>query len=322
MSRKRMMFTIGGTAFLALGAGAIMQMGGGASQQSDVHPVSPVQQAVIAPPAMPFADDAALDLTGITLTSAQPDFQPPATMPMPRPVPELESGETETSAAMNCEVTATATPAALASVDLTVEAPCFRNDRATVHHGGMIFTDTTDARGQLRLTVPALSSRAVFIVAFANGKGAVATAQVPDLEDVDRVVLQWSGHSGFELHALEFGASYGEPGHVWLGADAAQGGAAGSVVRLGDAGTLEPQLAEVYTFPAGSSARSGTVNLSVEAEVTIDNCGRDISAQSLELHRDTGLRTRDLVLSVPNCTAVGDFLVLNNLLDDLKIAAR
>lgn len=62
--------------------------------------------------------------------------------------------------------------------------------------------------------------------------------------------------------------------------------------------------------------------LSIEAEVTAGNCGQDISAQAIELRRDGTLRTRELSLAVPDCDGVGDFLVLNNLLDDLKIAAN
>jgi hypothetical protein len=162
----------------------------------------------------------------------------------------------------------------------------------------------------------------VFIVAFGNGKGAVATAQVADLAQIDRVVLQWRGDTGFELHALEFGAGYGDPGHVWSGADPRPAGTGGFVLRLGDPATLEPQLAEIYSFPIALSDHAGTVSLSVEAEVTDRNCGRDISAQSLEMRASGGLRTRELELSIPNCTALGDFLVLNNLMDDLKIAAR
>jgi hypothetical protein len=54
--------------------------------------------------------------------------------------------------------------------------------------------------------------------------------------------------------------------------------------------------------------------------VTKINCGRDIQAQSLEM-RDAGqLKSQNLSLSVPGCDAVGDFLVLNNLLEDLKVA--
>jgi hypothetical protein len=81
-------------------------------------------------------------------------------------------------------------------------------------------------------------------------------------------------------------------------------------------------MAEVYSFPRAASSRNGQVTLSVETEVTAENCGRDVSAQSLELRNGDTLRTRDMVLSVPNCSAIGDFLVLNNLVEDLKIAAR
>ena len=38
--------------------------------------------------------------------------------------------------------------------------------------------------------------------------------------------------------------------------------------------------------------------------------------------RDGSLRTREMVLEMPNCTTIGDFLVLNNLLQDLTIAAN
>lgn len=313
MFTKRMIFTVGGTALCALGVGFLMQRGGAESGATTLPFPSPVQQSVVAP--VPLSDeDAALDLGGVTLISAQPDIQ----APRPMPVPAFE-GEDDTAAA-DCAVTAIAAPAPMANVDLTITAPCFGNERVTVHHSGMMFTETTDDAGGLSVTVPALTERAVFIVAFASGKGAVATARVPDLATIDRIVLQWNGRSGFELHALEFGAGYGEPGHVWAGARS--DAAAGSVIRLGDAGTLSPQLAEIYSFPAGDAPRSGSVTLSVEAEVTDDNCSRDIAAQALDLRAGLGLKTRDLVLSVPDCSAVGDFLVLNNLVDDLKIAAK
>ena len=318
MSRKRLVFTVGGTTLCALGAGFFMQMGGAGTSAAVVAQPSPIQQSVDAPAALHASDEAALPDSGaITLIAVQPDMQAPE----PMPAPDLEDAGGRNRPQADCTVKASAEPAAMASVDLSVTAPCFGNERVTIHHSGMIFTDTTDESGNLALTIPALSEHAVFIVAFATGKGAVAMAQVPGLDAVDRVVLQWSGRSGFELHALEFGASYGDPGHVWVGSVPGEG-ATGSVLRLGDADTLAPQMAEIYSFPAGASPTSGTVTLSVEAEVTDANCGRDIAAQSLDLRAGEGLQTRDLVLSVPGCSARGDFLVLNNLFDDLKIAAR
>lgn len=323
MSRTRLMTTAGGTVLSALAIGFFMQTGASAPTTAAPAPIQQTVSAIYEP-----GDDPALDLTGVSLTSAQPELR----APLPMAAPALETGQgvsppeaadtPPAGAADNCMIRAGATPARMASVDLTIAAPCHRNERVTIHHSGMMFTETTDTNGNLAVTVPALSERAVFIVAFGNGKGAVATARVADLAQIDRVVLQWRGDTGFELHALEFGAGYDDPGHVWWGADPRPAGTGGLVLRLGDPATLEPQLAEIYSFPVALADRAGTVSLSVEAEVTERNCGRDISAQSLEMRANGALRTRELDLSIPDCAALGDFLVLNNLMDDLKIAAR
>ena len=99
-------------------------------------------------------------------------------------------------------------------------------------------------------------------------------------------------------------------------------GEGGFLTVLGNAGAFAPRLAEVYTFPTATAAREGNIDLTVETEVTAANCGRLIEAQALEIRAEGELRTRDLSLNMPNCDAIGNFLVLNNLMDDLKIAAK
>lgn len=225
-----------------------------------------------------------------------------------------------------CEMTALAMPAAGAMVNLTLDAACAPNERLTVHHNGMMFTETTDSAGGLSVTVPALTEQAVFILAFSNGEGAVAQTMVEDIVMYDRVALQWRGRAGFELHAREFGADYGQDGHVWTGvAQNAAGMVAGQngfIMRLGDTLSAEPLMAEVYTYPSGMTAQSGTIDMSVEAEVTEHNCGLEVEAQSIEIMADGAMKTQDLTLAVPACDAVGSFLVLNNLVADLKVASN
>ena len=70
------------------------------------------------------------------------------------------------------------------------------------------------------------------------------------------------------------------------------------------------------------SGRNGHIDLSIEAEINTRNCGLEIEAQALELTREDGLRTRNLTLAVPGCDAIGDYLVLNNVFEDMKVAAR
>ena len=190
----------------------------------------------------------------------------------------------------------------------------------------MIITETTKEDGSLELTLPALAQKAVFIVAFNTGEGAVAQTEVENLESFERSVLQWKGNTGFQIHAREFGADYGSEHHIWeeQPADLATvvTGRGGMMTRHGDASAPDPLLAEVYTFPLGSATRSGDVAISVETEVTIANCGLEVEAQSLELYEGGEIKTQNLLLPVPDCDAQGSFLVLNNLLRDLKVAAK
>ncbi|MAU53481.1 MAG: hypothetical protein CMN17_14190 [Roseovarius sp.] len=273
-------------------------------------------------------------ITAIELTSAPalpampaPEGLPPA--PVTRvvardmPLPEALPGD-EPAPGFACEAAMQATVLDGAMVRLDVSAPCKPDAGFTLHHTGMMVSARTDAQGQAAITLPALSQAAVFIAAFegvAGGEGAVATAEVPDLAGHDRFVVQWRGDAeSLRLHALEYGADFGEPGHVWSGAEAPEG--AGRLVRLGFDMPSPAFRAEVYTFPTQSAARDGSVALRLEAEVTDGNCGRDLEAQSLRIGPSTGTVVRDVVLPMPDCAALGEFLVLQNLFDDLKIAQK
>lgn len=301
MLSKQVMLTSAMTLACALGIGFYMQA---SSPRWAGEPEAAADPQLPAEPG-----PAELKIENIMLTSLPADPAPAVADPQPAPAAQSDA----------CSVTASAVAAPAAMVSLTVSAPCHGGERLTVHHSGMTFTASLDRTGHYAAQVPALTRTAVFIAETASGGGAVAVAEVADAETTERVVLQWSGHSGLEIHAREFGAAYGSAGHVWNGA--APGAGAGQVVRLGDAGLLAPRIAEIYSLPAGQQDRSGTVSLTAEAEVTGLNCGRDVSAQALQLSGGR-LSSRDLVIAMPECDAQGSFLVLNNLVEDLKIASN
>ena len=225
---------------------------------------------------------------------------------------------------LDCEPTMSATVKDAALVELELIAACSMDAAFTIHHEGMMFTGQTDTLGQATLIVPALSEEAVFIAAFDDGFGALSQVPVPALTEYDRVVLQWRGFGGFEIHALEYGATYGETGHVWhqapRTASIATSGEGGFMMSLGDARVESPLFAQVYTFPTGNPLRTGNVALSVEAEVTAANCDSEVQAQTLERSGSSALKIVDLTLAVPECETIGDFLVLKNLLADLTLA--
>lgn len=208
-----------------------------------------------------------------------------------------------------------------ALVQLTLVAPCKQNERLVIHHNGLMVTARTDERGAMTATIPALAPEAVFMVSFEAGSSAVVQAQVSELNDMRRAVLQWTGASGFELHALEFGADYETPGHIWSGIETVDSVAIGLdhgfVTRLGNAEVAQPMMAEVYTYPVAQ----GPIDLRIEAEISAENCGRDLEVQAI--HYDQGdLRSEEVILSIPDCSLMGDLLVLSNLIGNDVLASR
>ncbi|MEQ6249470.1 hypothetical protein ABMC89_11325 [Sulfitobacter sp. HNIBRBA3233] len=225
-----------------------------------------------------------------------------------------------------CDITAEARPIAAAMVQLTLDAPCMASERVTVLHSGLLFNEMTDAEGQLDVAMPAMAQDAMFVFAFSNGEGAVAQADVEEFSNFERVAVQWKGNTGFELHAREFGATYGEDGHVWSGAmrDMSFGvtGEGGYISQLGNREIADGLVAEVYTLPTRTTLSSGDIDLSVEAMVSEGNCGLEIEAQTFQTGIGSDIVSKDLTLSVPECDAAGNFLVLNNLFEDLKVASN
>lgn len=225
-----------------------------------------------------------------------------------------------------CSSVGRATALEAAFVHLTLNAPCRADEMVTIHHNGMMFAATTDGQGALSLKVPALAKSAVFIFGFEDGHGTVAHAEVNDITSYRRVVLQWRDRAGFQLHAREFGADYGEDGHVWRDSRESLArvvnGEGGFLTSLGRGSETSPFLAEVYSFPAQLKGRHGEVDLSIQAMVNEANCGSNVEAQTFEWDGVSQLRSKSVSLEMPTCDSVGEYLVLNNVLDDLKVASK
>ncbi len=334
MAQKKSIVLGGATLCVALATGYVMQFGFELPSQSKSGSPATVQVSAItdtsakadepvaaaemnALPSLPLdaLTDAQLPDTPVEMAAVQDDAAP-----LPGPVLE------QPQISPDCAIDMTATAAAGAMVDVSIKAPCNASERFTLHHNGMMVTEVIQPDGTATLSIPALSETAVFIAAFTNGEGGLAQTDVPSLPFYDRVVVQWRGQAGLQLHAREFGANYFDQGHIWHDAkgdiaEAAQG-KGGFLTRIGNEDTPDALVAEIYSFPAGTTARNGDIALSVEAEVTVQNCNTDVEAQTLDMRDGGDLKVQDLTLAIPECGSVGDFLVLKNLIEDLKIASN
>lgn len=324
MSRTRRLIAFGGTFSVALGIGFVMQngdaladrFGGGAEDQAVVADVTPTAAQTQAP-----AEAGLVTLGGESagnLELASLEIDPVATEPM-----SVVEGELDLSSDA-CLPEMIATPMPGAMVNLTLMAPCHGDALATIHHSGIMFNVETNANGAATVSVPALAADALFMADMSEGVGAMAIVEVPEVVNYERSVVQWQGPEGLFLHAMEDGASYGDPGHVWADAprtvDAAMNGQ-GYMTVLGSGIEGDPMRVQVYSRPA-AAGRGAPVHLTVEAAITEANCGQTIDAQTIQIMPGTAPMAIDMSMTLAGCDAAGQFLVLSNMLQDLTLASR
>ncbi len=269
----------------------------------------------IALPAMPQERGFGVALPGAPVLVAVADDLPVGILPAEEIAPKLR-----------CRPVMEATPSAGALIDLSLFSDCHAGEQVSITHENLQFQALVPEQGLLRLSVPALAENAVVAAEFGNGDRVTTTTLVESLSFYDRILVQWRNFDGPELHAREFAAEYGSEGHVWREAArdvaALAGGRGGFLMRLGASDLPFTSTAEVYTFPTGIASKSGDVLISVEAEVTENNCGRQIVIQSSSLRQGQASDEHELTMQMPDCSAVGEFLLLKNLVKDLTIARK
>ena len=305
-----------------------------------------VQNVLITPVEMASAT-VGLQPVDITLVAAGPEVVLPALKPAAKvfptpsfaattandapsiftpPVDSILQAELGTNPSVNtmladkCAVTFDLVAEPAAMIGVTLVAPCNANERVVLRHDGLAVTGKTSGTGALFVSLPAFNSAATVAVRFRDGRSVAATLILPAATEVRRFGVQWMGDDAFQVHAFENGADYGELGHV-SAADpqlppAGQSLRGGFLSVLGSDQVEFPMLAEVYTYPVTNDA---PVRIVVEAAVTKATCAREILGETLA---DIGGITTmtELTLAMPDCSAVGDILVLKNLDPDLKIA--
>lgn len=208
-----------------------------------------------------------------------------------------------------------------AMISLTLVASCHPDERVVLKHAGLALSAKTTLTGALFTDLPALEQSASVEVMFKDGSSVTASLEVPEASTLRRFGVQWQAQDAFQLHGFENGATYGSAGDV-NGANPHLPAAGlptrgGFLSILGDSTTEVPLLAEVYTYPADPAAQPEVV---IEAAVTQTTCGREMLGETIA--STGGMVTKaDLTVAMPDCDAIGDYLVLNNLVPEMNIAS-
>lgn len=218
------------------------------------------------------------------LAAAKADAAPP--VPPARPAEPAPL-----AAAPDCPVTLDLFASPDATLSLSLTAPCRPDQGFVLRHGGIAVTYQTTATGSFFLDLPALDPAGDISLRFADGTEVAAAAPVPDMADHHRLAVQWLDGDSFTVTGD------------------------GPVTTLGTRATVLPMYAQVITLPAADAP------LSIEAPVTPETCGREMMAMAV--YSDAGrLTVADLSIALPDCDAEGGFVVLNNPVPDMKLAAE
>lgn len=227
-----------------------------------------------------------------------------------------------------CGLSLSATPGPAAMVALDIMSPCQPETTVRIEHSGLTITAATDALGLLVLDIPAFETPAFFTVRTEDGTSESLLVPVPDVTDYDRVGLSWTAPAEMALHAMEFGAAFGEAGHVWRenprSVDMALSEEGGFLTVLGGSDAPGMTQVEIYTFPRArlvDGDRDG-VALSMDAAITEENCGQPATAHTLQAQPDGRVDVTPLTFNHPDCESVGEYLVLQNLLGALTVASN
>ncbi len=256
----------------------------------------------------------------VTRAQSQPVLfvsDPAAILPEANTIPE-------TPAVAECEAGFTAMAAPGAMVDLTLEAPCYAGQVVDIFHAGMRFSSRLDQSGLMQASVPALEEDAFFNAMFTDGHIESTNILMLTASDYQRVALFWQGETGFTLYALENNALYGSAGHVSVTSPFSPAysiaEARGFLTKLGQ--IEQGYSAIIYSYPAMLTDSGAGPEISIQAEVLAGTCDSKIMATILRSNGMSTLEALPLTMAVPGCDAVGEYLVLKNLPQSLRIAAR
>lgn len=187
---------------------------------------------------------------------------------------------------------------------IALEVPCHPRTPFKIMVNTLTADVVTDAKGRWEQRIPGLAPE----IAVSIQLGKHTRSERLDLSDrtaKQLVALAWHGPQTFFIRP-ETAPSGSEEG-------------LGQVIRVG---TGIGAAFEVFSSSPGEDRAAGIVRLSVDALVTEENCGKNVSTQAYQTSYLGDLRPTEIAYTMPDCDRVGDVVRLQNLLRDMRLASR
>ena len=194
-----------------------------------------------------------------------------------------------------------------ALIELSLTAPCHVNERLVVSHADLAFSAYVPDSGAYSAFIPALERQGKIDIFLGEDVFLTAEAEVTDIEEHLRVVLQWTGDADFGLHAYHRDATFGENGHLHALRPFDPMLDEAFLVSLGERHGPEPMLAEVYSIPAELDVISR-----IELELRFDStqCAQEMQAYILQSGAGIPTKIKEARLATPDCPSENGIVVM------------
>lgn len=158
---------------------------------------------------------------------------------------------------------------------IAIDTPCRADQLVTFTYAGVVFIQLLDPQGRAVFVLDCFAGDDESVsISFEDGTTAARRPAVgDDLRNVSKVAIVWSTTIDLDLHAFEYSARFGSPGHVWSGAPRSldevraqgeqDGRGHGFLSTVGPGGEIGMNL-EVYTFVHQRGQPAGLVKLAVD----------------------------------------------------------
>ena len=155
-----------------------------------------------------------------------------------------------------------------------VATPCRADQTVHFGYGEATILGRLDGGGRLELTLDLFAGAASPVeITFEDGVSREIPARANDLDKVEKIALIWRAPVDLDLHAFEYGATFGQPGHVWAQAPSSAMAARDQTatnkrgrgfISRADGGQGPGDKIEIYTFFRHPEQAAGLVSIAVD----------------------------------------------------------
>ena len=211
------------------------------------------------------------------------------------------------------------TPQPAARIEIKVVSECLAGRSVIIAYGNYEFVRKVGADGTMTMLLDMFEANAPLALKLDDGTTMNIDTTGVDYSGISKVAVLWTAPVNLDLHAHEYLAPRGTPGHVWSKAPgslenalqaAGSGKRARGFISMDDNGKGPGLHAEVYTFLHNPAQRNGAITLLIDYETRGDvpeppYCGdgelAQIEAHVMRLRPGGGLEKETVRLGPAPC---------------------